>query len=1099
MSGPGDRPSSREPDEEWPSEDLRTPGDAWSPSEPWREPNPPASSGWDDWPSPAPPDDYLIDEPDSSTDLWSESWSDEAGAEAAPAWSPPPAEQPRTEAPAPHVEPWSAEADPWAASAQPAAEPAAAEPAWEPQPEPSMPPAYEETPAVEPEAPIGAPPGYEPEPSFDQASTYEAEPSLDRPAAYEPEPSFAEPAPLAPEAPIIEPSTDEPEPSFAEAAAFEPGPSLTEPAFVPEAPIAERPAAEPEPSFGEPAPFTPEAPIAEPAAYEPEPSVEEPVPFAPEPSVEEPVAFAPAAPIVEPPTAEAEPTVEEPVGYAPEPSVEEAVAFAPEAPIVEPPPAEPGPAIEEPAAFASSSAVEEIPGDQAVEREPVDEWPPAAAEEVLSGAQPDSTPPVESPPWPAPDLEAEAGGPQPVDAPAVAEAPAIDAPALPAAAAAGALEDGAATVAGPDGPAAEVVGLDSATPDEVEAAAEPRRRPWWASGPTSWLGDRSSVTDAPIPESVGGAVGDVPRELMPKPDASKGVDAPGERDEVTPAAAAALAALAAAEPGVASIVREPETQPIGADAAPPTSGQTAERTGADHESADAVMTAKTEAAEPEATPVPAEELDSDLPPIWRAAPFLATSAPPEPAAAEASATSDQAAGAEAAVVRAAAEPTGAEPTAAEQQPAEPAWPEEVEGTQVLPSSWTPTAPAPHQGPAELEPKAGQVRTSFAARVGVEEAPEEVPTTAEQAVPWLIGLILLLAGMVIVLLALIFAGDASLGGAAVGPSASASPDPSGSADSFRSASPSSGTSAAPSASTAATPTPLAIPEYGALEMVYLGRSAPLAHIYLLRHDFTQTGEPEVLAQDPELDVRRVAWALDGRAGAGLYAELLISVEPGAAKRRLADGISSVIYGPDPATLYAVRVTPDGANDVATVLEFDFASGDSSDVASVNYARPTIAAEEPLPEAQFIDDGGPIRLFWMESGLIRLWILGAGTWEVDPDDGTISDPDGDLPVLWSPRGDQQIGIADEAGVTTLTLYDRDGATTAKTTVDGLVSHIRWSPDGDRVVFTVGRSAPGGGVLQDLFLWDLGDAEAPMQLTSTGAAFSAEWLGTLPLWRG
>ena len=44
---------------------------------------------------------------------------------------------------------------------------------------------------------------------------------------------------------------------------------------------------------------------------------------------------------------------------------------------------------------------------------------------------------------------------------------------------------------------------------------------------------------------------------------------------------------------------------------------------------------------------------------------------------------------------------------------------------------------------------------------------EEATTAEQAVPWLIGVILLLAGMVIVLLALIFAGDASLGGGGAG--------------------------------------------------------------------------------------------------------------------------------------------------------------------------------------------------------------------------------------------------------------------------------------------------------------------------------------------
>ena len=36
----------------------------------------------------------------------------------------------------------------------------------------------------------------------------------------------------------------------------------------------------------------------------------------------------------------------------------------------------------------------------------------------------------------------------------------------------------------------------------------------------------------------------------------------------------------------------------------------------------------------------------------------------------------------------------------------------------------------------------------------------------------------------------------------------------------------------------------------------------------------------------------------------------------------------------------------------------------------------------------------------------------------------------------------------------------------------------------------------MLQDLFLWDLNEAD-PMQLTATGAAFGAEWLGTQALW--
>ena len=50
---------------------------------------------------------------------------------------------------------------------------------------------------------------------------------------------------------------------------------------------------------------------------------------------------------------------------------------------------------------------------------------------------------------------------------------------------------------------------------------------------------------------------------------------------------------------------------------------------------------------------------------------------------------------------------------------------------------------------------------------------------------------------------------------------------------------------------------------------------------------------------------------------------------------------------------------------------------------------------------------------------------------------------------------------------------------------------------LALTGADQAAVGGVLQDLFLWDLNEAD-PMQLTATGAAFGAEWLGTQALWR-
>ncbi|HEX2883321.1 MAG TPA: hypothetical protein VHQ42_01990, partial [Candidatus Limnocylindria bacterium] len=438
----------------------------------------------------------------------------------------------------------------------------------------------------------------------------------------------------------------------------------------------------------------------------------------------------------------------------------------------------------------------------------------------------------------------------------------------------------------------------------------------------------------------------------------------------------------------------------------------------------------------------------------------------------------------------------------------PEWPA-AESTQVLPPSWRAPRPDPAAAatPGELRPATAPVRT----RLGTPESEpdaaadgEPEPSTAEQAVPWLIGVILLLAGMVIVLLALIFAGDASLGGGVVGPSPSdGSPGPSGSAlaGPVTSQRPraSSTPSAAPAPSGDPTPTPAPIPEYGPLEMVYQGRSEPLAHIYLLHRDFTTEEPPEVLAQDQSLDVRQFAWAPDGTVGVAMYSDLLVSVEPGREKRPLGDEITTATFGPDATTVYAVRVTEDGDDDVATLLQIDFASGDATELASVTYARPEVGAEDPLPEAKFIDDGGPVRLFRLEDGTVRLWVLGAGAWDVDAGGGEAREvEEGALPTLWSPKGNRRV-VAEEAdGTTTLSLLGRSDEVLATTSVEGLVSHLRWSPKGDMVVFTVGTSASGGGVIQNLWVWYLEDGISPTQMTDTGAAFGAEWLGSPAVWR-
>jgi Tol biopolymer transport system component len=89
--------------------------------------------------------------------------------------------------------------------------------------------------------------------------------------------------------------------------------------------------------------------------------------------------------------------------------------------------------------------------------------------------------------------------------------------------------------------------------------------------------------------------------------------------------------------------------------------------------------------------------------------------------------------------------------------------------------------------------------------------------------------------------------------------------------------------------------------------------------------------------------------------------------------------------------------------------------------------------------------------------------------------------------------------DGNVTAIRVVDRSGDRLASARVPGRVSHVRWSPRGDQIVFTLGKSTSAGGVLQDLYMWNLGEGEdpAPMQITNTGAAFGAEWLGSQSRW--
>lgn len=361
-----------------------------------------------------------------------------------------------------------------------------------------------------------------------------------------------------------------------------------------------------------------------------------------------------------------------------------------------------------------------------------------------------------------------------------------------------------------------------------------------------------------------------------------------------------------------------------------------------------------------------------------------------------------------------------------------------------------------------------------------------PTTAEQAVPWLIGLLLALTGIVVVLMALIFIGPEGVAGL---PTASASA--SASAEASASAGPIGSETPAPTAAPTGTPEPT----FGALEMTFLSRATASSPIRLSRRDFSTTAEAVVILEDPG-GVGDYVWAPDGRVGAAILSGRAVTVVAGEQPRTLTDPVDALVFADDSTSLYGVRIVRDGANDRAEVLSIEFESGATEVIATISYPHPEIIADPALKEAQFADNGGIVRIYVTYDGYVVAWILGApATYRIDPADGSFTQVERQ-PELWSPDQRLLVAVGESSGVTTLTLLDSDDIAKASVKVTGLVSHIRWAGSNNEIVFTLGRLV-GGGVRQDLYVWDLVDGNAPAALTSNGASFGAEWLGVLQTW--
>jgi hypothetical protein len=365
-----------------------------------------------------------------------------------------------------------------------------------------------------------------------------------------------------------------------------------------------------------------------------------------------------------------------------------------------------------------------------------------------------------------------------------------------------------------------------------------------------------------------------------------------------------------------------------------------------------------------------------------------------------------------------------------------------------------------------------------------------PTTAEQAVPWLVGFVLALSGIVIVLLALIYT-DANGGFASSSGRSSPSAAPSVQTPT---ATPSASPSATATASASSTPAPTPPPTYGTLEMLYLSRPSALAASQLYRDNFANSTAATVLAR-ANLDIAHYAVSPDGTMIVAIVNGNLLTVTPGK-QRTLATNVDAATFGGDGRTVYIVRVTRGGTTDDATLSGISFTTGTTTALATINFHHPAADQLGALAAARFFDEGGAYRIYPTSDGKLVFWVSNAGKWQIDPGTRETA-PAPRQPVLWSPDGSRRITIGENGLVTTLAVVDGAGKTSARVSVTGLISHLRWSPKGDRVVFTLGRNAAGGGVRQDLYWWDLVNGRQPRQLTANGASFGAEWLGVAEFW--
>jgi hypothetical protein len=368
-----------------------------------------------------------------------------------------------------------------------------------------------------------------------------------------------------------------------------------------------------------------------------------------------------------------------------------------------------------------------------------------------------------------------------------------------------------------------------------------------------------------------------------------------------------------------------------------------------------------------------------------------------------------------------------------------------------------------------------------------------PTRAEQAVPWLIGLVLALSGMLIVLLALVFSSTEGLLPAYGTPS----PDPTPALTPRPQPTPTPEPSLEASPSLAATPTPEPEAAYPPFELVFMQRTSAAGPTHLFTHDFATSVAPVPQARDNR-GVDWYRWAPDGTQGVALVDGNPLLLTPGSSARDVADNLDSVTYGADSNTAYGLRTTLAGSNDRSELLQIDIPTGAATALATWTYPHPTTFQESAVKEAQFADDGGFERLMVLEDGRIVVWVLGAPaiyTWDpATGTGGTLSQ----MPTLWAPNEHLRATITESGGNTRIAVLGLAGEERSAAGVSGFVSHLRWSVNSNQVVFTINRATSSGGVTQDLYAWDLRSGSVAVRLTQDLRSRGAEYRGAPEVWK-